>query len=171
MWNSLLSKKACGWGTRWARSPRGAPKRGGPGEGALRRRGEVIDGFLTQTCGRLQAWRAEDFHHFLKVQSDVVMEKAWGYDGCPRASVAVKQSPVVEGQVGRAVLHKEDKRRFANQESTGKLSLVRVCRAQRVCDVLEKLDRRSYWPGVSAAVSHELLWLKQSVTARLTCHL
>lgn len=95
--NFLLSKEACGWGAGWTRSPRGTPERGSPGEGTLGRWGEVvIDRLFAQARGGQQVRSAEDLHHLLKVQGNVVMEKAGGHYSGPRAGVAIKQRPVVE---------------------------------------------------------------------------
>lgn len=112
LWNLLLSKEARGWASRWARCPRCTPQRCCPGECTLGRRGEVmIDGLLSQTCGSQQVGSAEDLHHLLKVQGDVMMQEVWSHDSSPGASVAVKQRPVVQHQIFRSVLYNDMKNR------------------------------------------------------------
>lgn len=98
LWNFLFSKEAHRWGAGRTRSPCGTTERGGPGEGALGCRGEVvIDRLLPKACGGHQVWSADDLHHFLKVQCDVVMQKVGSHNSHPRASVAIKQRPIVQG--------------------------------------------------------------------------
>lgn len=109
LWNLLLSKEARGWVSRRARCPRCTPQRCRPGECTLGSRGEVmIDGLLSQTCGSQQVGSAEDLHHLLKVQGDVMMQEVWSHDGSTGASVAVKQRPVVQHQIFRSVLYKDN---------------------------------------------------------------
>lgn len=67
----------------------------------------MIDGLLAQTRGRLQVWGAEDFHHLLEVQRDMVVQKPGSHHSHARACMAVKQRPVVQGQALRAVLDAE----------------------------------------------------------------
>lgn len=134
LWNLLLGKEARGWASRWARCPRRTPQRCCPGECTLRRRGEVmIDGLLSQTRGSQQVGSAEDLHHLLKVQRDVMMQEVWSHDGSPGASVAVKQRPVVQHQIFRSVLcNGKRKTEIRNQTKTITIahhvfSKVRLC--------------------------------------------
>lgn len=134
LWNLLLGKEARGWASRWARCPRRTPQRCCPGERTLRRRGEVmIDGLLSQTRGSQQVGSAEDLHHLLKVQRDVMMQEVWSHDGSPGASVAVKQRPVVQHQIFRSVLcNGKRKTEIRNQTKTITIahhvfSKVRLC--------------------------------------------
>lgn len=65
------------------------------------------DGLLAQAGGRLEVRRAQDVHHLLKVQRDVVVEETRRHHGCPAAGVTVKQAPVVESEVvGVGLVHK-----------------------------------------------------------------
>lgn len=67
----------------------------------------MIDGLLSQTRGRLQVRGAEDFHHLLEVQRDVVVQKSGSHHSHAGACVAVEQRPVVQGQALGAVLDAE----------------------------------------------------------------
>lgn len=57
----------------------------------------VTDGLFSEARGGQLVRSAEDLRHPLKVQGDVVLEEAGGHHSCPGASVAIEQSPVVEG--------------------------------------------------------------------------
>lgn len=160
MWNFLLRKEARGWGARWTRSPCGAPERGGPGKGALWRRSEVvIYGFLAKAGGWQQGWCAQDFHHLLKVQSNVVMKKAWGHYSCPRAGVSIKQRPVVEGQVVRAFLQAERRQTASFSSATEEASWWSV---QHVGGVPPK----GHKPRLGRHCAHCLLSLSDAITAQ-----
>jgi len=103
--NLLLDEEARGRGAGRAGGAGGAAERRGPGEGALGRRGQVVvDRLLAETRGRRQVRTADDLHHLLKVQGDVVMQQAGRHDGRPGAGVAVEHGPVVEGEALGAVL-------------------------------------------------------------------
>ena len=64
----------------------------------------VIYRLLTQAGWGQYVGCAEDLQHLLEMQGDVVMEEARSHYSYPRTSVAIKQRPVMEGEVFRTVL-------------------------------------------------------------------
>lgn len=74
----------------------------------------MIDRFLLQASWRRQVGCAEDLHYLLEVQGDVVMEKTGGYNSSTRAGMAIKQCPVVKGEIFRAILQARYKKQSAH---------------------------------------------------------